>query len=521
MRAAPEGGRPAGDDPHDPHYAGSMHIATSLPLALLLWASPPGPVPGEARRAQQTPAAPVTSALVILIDDLGIMDVGAYNPATFYETPAIDALAASGLRFTSGYAASPVCSPTRYSLMTGKHPARGRATDYFSGNREGRFKPAELHDRMEPAEFTLAEALAEAGRATFFAGKWHLGPSEEYWPEAQGFDVNAGGWMRGGPYGGNQYFSPYGNSRLADGPEGEHLPDRLASETIAFLEARAETDEPFFAYLCFYSVHTPLMGPAELVAKYEQKAAGLPEGADFTRENQHWPTLQERSVRVRQNHATYAAMVESTDRAIGRVLARLEQLGLADTTAVFLTSDNGGLSTSEGSPTSNLPFRGGKGWLYEGGIREPFLARVPGRTEPGTTCDVPVQSTDLYPTVLEILELPARPEQHLDGLSFAPLLSGSQPDEQRALFWHYPHYSNQGGFPGAAIRVGRWKLLELFETGDVYLHDLDADPGERRDRQVDEPEIARDLRGKLHEWYTEVDAQFLGPKDGRVPWRPD
>ncbi|MCA8976203.1 MAG: sulfatase, partial [Planctomycetes bacterium] len=304
----------------------------------------------------------------VLADDLGFMDVRPDNPDALYDTPNLDRLAASGLRFTDGYAACPVCSPTRYSLMTGRYPTRAGLTNWFSGTREATFRPAEFGDRMALEEVTIAEALRAHGYATFFAGKWHLGPSEEFWPENQGFDVNKGGWMRGGPYGGKRYFSPYGNPRLEDGPPGEHLPDRLAGETCAFIERNRE--RPFFAYLSFYSVHTPLMGREDLVAKYEQRIAAMRQEGEreFAEEEQVYPTDQPRRVRVLQRHAVYAAMVEAMDMAVGRVLDKLDELGLADDTIVVFTSDNGGLSTSEGLPTSNLPLRGGKGWIYEGGI---------------------------------------------------------------------------------------------------------------------------------------------------------
>ncbi|MCZ6598890.1 MAG: sulfatase [Planctomycetota bacterium] len=460
-----------------------------------------------------------TNVVFLLVDDLGTMDVGAYNPDTFYETPSIDRLAATGMRFTAGYAASPVCSPTRYSIMTGRYPSRVDATDFFTGRRAGRFLPAELNNRMPLAEVTIAEALQSAGYATFFAGKWHLGPDAEHWPENQGFDVNQGGWSRGGPYGGDKYFSPYGNPRLDDGPPGEHLPDRLASETIRFMADHA--DEPFFAFLAFYSVHTPLMAPRDLVEKYAARAAEI-EGEEFGPEEQVWPVAALRRVRLVQKHATYAAMVESVDRAIGRVLRSLDELELADRTAVILMSDNGGLATSEDSPTSNLPLRGGKGWLYEGGIREPLIIRWPGVTEPGSVCDHPVISTDFYPTMLELAGLPAMPEQHLDGVSLAPLLRGTGAPERQSLFWHYPHYSNQGGFPGAAIRAGDWKLIERFEDGRVHLYDLARDPGERKDLAAEHQGRVRALRVRLHAWYEEVDAKFLRPKEGGPePWRPD
>ncbi|WP_298861217.1 sulfatase [uncultured Gimesia sp.] len=458
----------------------------------------------------------------ILVDDLGYMDVGCNNPQTFYETPHIDQLAKSGMRFTNGYAANPVCSPTRYSIMTGKYPTRVDATNFFSGKRAGKFLPAPLNDRMPLNEVTIAEALKEHGYATFFAGKWHLGPTEEFWPEKQGFDVNRGGWLRGGPYGGKRYFSPYGNPRLTDGPDGEHLPDRLASETAKFIDEHRE--QPFLAYLSFYSVHTPLMGPKALVAKYQAKAKrlGLTDQEEFADEEQVFDVKQKRKVRILQKHAVYASMVESMDRAVGKVLKQLEDSGLAENTVVMLNADNGGLSTSEGSPTSNLPLRGGKGWLYEGGIREVFLIRWPGGTKPGSTSDEPVISTDFYPTILDLAGLPARPSQHSDGVSLKPLLKGEAHLNRDALYWHYPHYSNQGGIPGGAIRMGNWKLIERFEDGSTRLYNLKEDLGEKTDLTEKHPERVASMRQKLHRWYQETDAKFLRAKpNGPEPWQPE
>jgi arylsulfatase A-like enzyme len=259
------------------------------------------------------------------------------------------------------------------------------------------------------------------------------------------------------------------------------------------------------------------------VQKYRAKAEKLAAAgeAEFADEEQAWPTDEPRRVRIVQRHATYAAMVETMDTSVGRVLAKLEDLGLTDRTAVFFMSDNGGLSTSEGSPTSNLPLRGGKGWLYEGGIREPFLVKWPHVTRPGSTCDRPVVSTDFYPTILEMAGLPPRPRQHPDGVSLVPLLKESGVPDREALFWHYPHYSNQGGFPGAAIRVGDYKLIERFEDGRVHLFNLKDDLGERNDVAAAMPERVDDMRRRLHAWYEEVDAKFLEAKQGGPePWRP-
>lgn len=444
-----------------------------------------------------------------LVDDLGYMDVGFNNPGTFYETPNLDQLASEGMKFTNAYAACPVCSPTRASILSGKYPARLQTTDYFGAEQpeailEKEMKyylsrpllPAHYLDRLPLEEVTIAEALKEAGYATFFAGKWHLGP-EGYWPEDQGFDVNAGGIERGGPYGGKRYFSPYGNPRLSDGPEGEHLPDRLASEAIKFIDAHQE--EPFLTYISFYSVHTPLMAREDLKLKYEEKAKSFP--ADS------WGEEPPRKVRLVQNHAVYAGMVEAMDQAVGRVLSHLKETGLDAKTAVFMMSDNGGLSTSEGHPTSNVPLRAGKGWLYEGGIREPMLVKWPGMTRAGGVCEVPVISTNFYPTLLEMAGLEPKPEQQLDGISMVDyLLEEGESKAGQNLFWHYPHYGNQGGTPGAAIREGQYKLIEFFEDGRLELYNLENDLSETMNLVDSLPQLAEDLQLKLHAWQKEVGA---------------
>lgn len=461
------------------------------------------------------------NVVFILVDDLGYMDIGANNPDTFYETPNIDRLAETGTRFTDGYAANPVCSPTRYSILTGRHPSRVDATNFFTGRRAGRFLPAPLINHMPLEEVTMAEAFKQHGYTTMFAGKWHLGPTPEFWPAKQGFDFNFGGHERGGPYGGKRYFSPYGNPRLVDGPDGEHLPIRLGTDTANFI--RDHKDQPFFAYLAFYSVHTPLMAPKELVQKYNDKAKrlGLDKQVAFADEEQVFPGGKPRKVRILQAHTTYAAMVESMDRAVGIVLKSLEDNGLADNTIVCLIGDNGGLSTSEGSPTSNLPLRGGKGWVYEGGIREAFIVRAPMLEGTVGTSSVPVVSTDFYPTLLELAGLPKQPKQHLDGVSLVGALKGQTKVSRDAIYWHYPHYSNQGGFPGGAIRSGDWKLVERYEDGRVHLYDLSKDIGEANDVADQHPERVKEMRDDLHQWYQQVDAKFLSAKpDGPEPWQP-
>jgi arylsulfatase A-like enzyme len=449
------------------------------------------------------PAAEKPNFVFFLVDDLGVMDIGANNPKTFYETPNVDRLAAQGMRFTSGYAACPVCSPTRASILTGKYPQRFDATDYFGAaqpekwNRPTKMLPAAYRDRLPLEEKTLAEALKKAGYATFYAGKWHLGP-EGYWPEDQGFDINKGGIERGGPYGGKKYFSPYGNPRLEDGPPGEHLPDRLAAETARFIEANR--DRPFLAYLAFYSVHTPLMARDDLRKKHEAKAKTI------THDGPAWGKERERQVRLVQDHAVYAGMVEAMDLAVGKVLAKLDELGLAERTVVIFTSDNGGLSTSEGHPTSNLPCRAGKGWLYEGGIRVPLVVRAPGLTKAGTTCDEPVLSTDYCPTILELAGVPSR-DAKIDGVSFTSLLKG-QSRRRGPMFWHYPHYGNQGGAPAAAVRDGDWKLIEWYEDGSVELFNVREDVSEKNNLAAQQPQRVRQLRDRLEAWRKDVGAKM-------------
>ncbi len=449
--------------------------------------------------------------LFILADDLGWKDLGCYG-STFYETPNLDRLAATGMRFTDAYAACPVCSPTRASILSGKYPARMATTDWFGApqpdtakNHKGtRFKPllpAPYTPELPLEEISLAEAVKAQGYHTFFAGKWHLG-HEAFHPEHQGFDVNKGGHHKGSPHPGG-YFAPYGNPKLSDGPEGEHLPERLARETNAFIDSHKEDN--FLAYLSFYSVHTPLQGREDLVEKYKKKKAALGDLEPI------WGEEGERKLRLVQEHAVYAAMVEAMDAAIGTVLDHLEATGLAENTVVVFMSDNGGLSTSEGHPTSNLPLRAGKGWLYEGGIREPMLIRAPGVTAPGSVCSEPVTSTDFYPTLLDLARLPQLPEQHVDGTSLVPLLKGEAALERDAIYWHYPHYGNQGGTPGAAIREGDWKLIEYFEDKPRELFNLARDMGETKNLIDSHPDIAQRLQDKLDRWQKDVGARFPTP----------
>jgi len=437
----------------------------------------------------------------ILMDDLGWRDVGC-NGSTFYETPNIDRLAAQGMRFTDAYAACPVCSPTRASIMAGKYPARLNITNFIPGMKAGKLKPPEHLHQLPLEEVTLGEAFKEAGYATCFVGKWHLG-GEPYWPDKQGFDTNVAGSQAGSP---RTYFSPYKMVNLPDGPAGEYLTDRLTDEAARFLAA--SKDKPFLLYLSHYAVHIPLQAKQEMIAKYTAKAAGLPEPR-FVAEGKN----QARQV---QDHPVYSGMVQSMDESVGRVMKALDDLGLADRTAVIFMSDNGGLSTAEGSPTANVPLRAGKGWLYEGGIREPMIVKWPGVTKPGSTCREPVTSTDFYPTMLEMAGLPARPQQHVDGVSIVPLLKGAASLGRKAIYWHYPHYSNQGGGPGGAVRAGDFKLIEFYEDEHVELYNLKDDIGEKNDLAARMPQEAAELRTMLHQWRQEVGARMPTPAQARI-----
>ncbi len=445
----------------------------------------------------------------ILADDLGWRDLGCYG-SDFYETPHLDRLAREGMRFTQAYAACPVCSPTRVSIMTGKYPARLATTDWFGapqpdtvhnhrGTRHKPLLPAPYEEQMPLDEVTIAEALLGENYRTFFAGKWHLG-GEGHYPEDHGFEINKGGHHRGSP---RSYFAPYQNPKLEDGPDGEYLPERLARECADFIDD--VNDDPFLLFFSFYLPHTPLRAREDLIAKYEAKARQVRhDGPEFLPEG-------EREARQVQNHAVYAAMIEAMDTAVGTVLDALDRQGLAGNTAVIFMSDNGGLSTSEGSPTSNVPLRAGKGWLYEGGVRVPMIVKWPDVVAPGSECDHPVTSTDFYPTMLEMAGLRQRPDQHCDGVSFAPLLRGESLPDNRPLFWHYPHYGNQGGSPGAAIRLGPWKLIAFFEDNRVELYNLDEDIGEQNNLASTIPEKRDELLAMLREWQRDAGARFPTP----------
>jgi arylsulfatase A-like enzyme len=456
------------------------------------------------------------------MDDMGWRGLGCCG-STFYETPHLDRLRTEGMRFTNAYAACPVCSPTRASILTGKYPATVGVTDWIDWG--GRLHPArgKLVDvpyvrHLPLEEKSLASALREAGYATWHVGKWHLG-EEPYYPEKHGFDVNVGGWAMGAPHRG--YFSPWAFPTLPDGPDGEYLTDRLTDEAVRLIET--SDGRPFFLNLWHYAVHTPVQAKAEKVAKYREKARdlGLDKVQTFS-EGEWFPCEHKKHLRVLrrlvQSDPVYAVMIESVDESVGRLLDALERTGKAQNTIMVFTSDNGGLATSEGSPTCNLPLAEGKGWMYEGGTREPLLVSWPGVVAPGSVCDVPVTSPDFYPTLLEAVGLQPLPSQLLDGVSLMPLLRGGAGLEREAIFWHYPHYGNQGGTPGSSVRAGAYKLIEFFEDGRLELYNLVDDPGEECNRSADLPEVTRRLHGLLCAWRAQVEAKIPQPNPDFVSW---
>lgn len=451
-----------------------------------------------------------------LVDDLGWADLGC-NGSQFYETPHIDKLAATGVRFTQGYAACPVCSPTRASILTGRHPVRVDITDWIPGMdasrvKDAKFKQVEDRNNLALSETTIAEVLKDkAGYSTFFAGKWHLG-DRGHWPKDQGFDINIGGNSKGSPPGG--YYAPWKNPTLDAKDKGEYLTERLTSESIGFLKKSAakQSEKPFLLYLSYYNVHTPITAYQKRVKQFEEKRSQKIEGETPVKDEHDGKS------RMRQDNAAYASMVAAVDDSVGAILNELERLGIADNTAVFFFSDNGGLCTlrNRGGPTSNLPLRSGKGWLYEGGIREPMLVRVPGLATNGQTCESPVVSMDFFPTMMELAGLSSDRSLHVDGESLLPLLHDpSREIARRDFYWHYPHYHGSAWKPGAAIRSGDMKLIEFYHDEKVELYDLSKDPGEHNDLSTKNPETAKELREKLARWQGRMKAKMPQPVSSR------
>ncbi|WP_129663917.1 sulfatase [Phytoactinopolyspora endophytica] len=456
--------------------------------------------------------------VLILADDLGWRDLGCFG-STFYETPNIDRLAESGISFVQSYAASPVCSPTRASLLTGKYPARVGVTNWIGGHAVGSLLDVPYFHCLPQQEYSLARALGDDGYQTWHVGKWHLGGGVTA-PDRHGFEVSIGGTSRGSPA---SYFSPYGIGDLEDAPDGEFLTTRLTDSAVDLISD--SNDKPFFLNFWHYAVHTPLQAPADLVEKYRRKAAGLGLDENDVEIGESMPAWHSRPDRIQrrtvQSHPTYAAMVETLDHSVGRIVEALRSVGKLDNTMIIFTSDNGGLSTAEGSPTCNAPLNEGKGWMADGGLRVPTIVSWPGQIPAGVTSDLIFSTPDFYPTVLSAAGLQARPEQHVDGLDLWPMWRG-KPGDRGPIFWHYPHYSNQGGTPGAAVRDGRWKLIRYFEDGHQELYDMDLDVSEQRDHVADQPDVVDQLSQALNDWLKNIGAQIPQPNPyaDAGPW-PD
>lgn len=523
-------------------------------VALLMLATGCGQ---QGKMAQQ---ARRPNVILFLVDDLGWMDIGCYG-SSFYETPNVDRLAREGARFTNAYAACHVCSPTRASIMSGKYPARINMTDWLPGRNDfayQRLQNVEVRQQLPAEETTLAEALKANGYATAIIGKWHLGESPSD-PTVHGFDMHIpAGWNKGWPL---SYHAPFRLSGY-DGNPDEYLTDALTNDALKYIEENR--DNPFFLYFAHYAVHDPIQGRKDLVEKYKKKLASMPEptGPPYILEGNPDSdplTLEERvtlledtayarfsqlprgtvKIKQRQDNVEFAAMVEAMDESLGRVVDKLKELGIEDNTIIIFASDNGGMAAGNfGRPskvlnpatpdvhmsTSNLPLRGAKGWLYEGGIRVPTIVKWAGIKQPGMVSDVPIISTDFYPSILEMANIAQMPEQHVDGKSFVPVLQGKNGLERDALYWHFPHYSNHGmQSPGGAIRLGNFKLIEYFENGTVQLFDLAKDLGELNDIAAENPAKAKELKERLHEWRTSVNAKMMPPNPqyvaGREPWK--
>ena len=482
------------------------------------------------------PARKLPNVVFFLVDDLGQRDVGCYG-SRFYETPAIDQLAKEGVLFDNAYSTCHVCSPSRASILTGKYPARTDLTEWLGGRPERgfeKFHSAEKLMALPDEEITLAETLKKHGYATANYGKAHLSKD----PKSYGFDEAIHGWVR-------SYFHPFSPqyAKTLPAKEGDYYTDKLTDAALDFIERNK--DRPFFVHLEHFAVHDPIQGRKDLVKKYERKLASMPrqDGPDYILEpNPDGPALSGEELRAleaddkeqthqnrrvwwvkqKQDNVEFAGMVEAMDESLGRIRAKLKELGLEDNTIVIFTADNGGMSASNqyrgiNHPratlnsrfaSSNLPLRGAKGWNYEGGIRVPLIVHWPGTTKPNTTSAAMVTGTDFYPTLLEMLGLPALPEQHVDGKSFVPALKGKSHD-RGAIYWHFPHYSNHGyQSPGGAIRLGKYKLLEYYENGTVQLFDLENDIGERNDLAKSRPDVAKKLTQMLQAWRKEVDAKM-------------
>ena len=431
--------------------------------------------PGGALQPEQP------NILLINIDDLGWTDLG-YAGSLYYETPNIDQLAGEGMIFSRAYASASNCAPSRAALFTGQYAPRTGVYTVENSDRgpsiHRKLIPTQNTEYISDDALTIADVLQQNGYQTAHVGKWHISKD----PIQNGFDVNVGGFEAGNPAGWNMggYFAPYNNPHLKEGPAGEYLNDRLTNEAIAFLES--VNDQPFFLNYAPYIVHTPIQPKAALEKKYQKK----------NNNDQH-------------HHAGYAAMVETMDHNVGRLINHLKQLGKYENTFILFTSDNGGLYPI----SKQWPLRAGKGSYFEGGIRVPMIVVWPGEVLPGSTTEQTVTNIDFFPTMLEVAGIEKPEDKVLDGVSLLPVLKGERMEE-RPLFWHFPvylqAYRQNGGTPethdphfrtrpGSVIKMGPWKLHEYFEDGRLELYHLDIDIGEQKNLVDVFPEKA----GKLHD----------------------
>jgi arylsulfatase A-like enzyme len=446
------------------------------------------------------PPAPRPNVVFILADDLGATDLACAGSG-YYRTPNLDRMAAEGVRFTDGSTCGPNCQPTRAALMSGQY---GPRTGVYTVGATSRFDtrsrplvPVPNVVTLAPGVVTIAESLKGAGYATGLFGKWHLGQDPAHHPRAQGFDeaiVSMG-----------KHFD-FETSPHVDVPPGTYLADFLTDRAVDFIGRHK--DGPFLLCLHHFAVHSPHEAKPELIAKFR----GVPPAGGH-------------------GNPTYAAMIASVDESVGRVLEALKTAGIDANTLVIFTSDNGGVGgyaaagiEGAGRVTDNAPYRGGKGMLYEGGVRVPWIARRPGTIAPGRVDATPFSSVDLYPTLLELAGAspPDRAAQPLDGVSLVPILEGTGPLPERDLFWHFPGYLGAGAgswrtTPAAAIRRGDWKLVTFFEDGRRELYDLKADPGQKRDLAAAEPERLAAMSARLEAWQKSVNAPMPTPRTGDEP----
>lgn len=448
------------------------------------------------KQENNNPSKP--NVLIVFVDDLGAMDIGSYG-ATFHETPNIDAFAKSAVRFSDAYSASPVCSPSRAALLTGKAPERVKITDWIPGTNTAKNAPLttpKILNELPLTEITLAETFKTNGYKTFFAGKWHLG-DEGFFPEQHGFDINIGGYHKGSP---KSYYSPYKNPKLENGPEGEYLTDRLTNETLAFMDEQG--DKPFFAMLSFYTVHTPLQAAKPYLPYYQQKANALPVLAETTEKERNGT-----KTRLRQDNAKYASMVRAMDVNIGRLLKGMKATGLDKNTIIVFTSDNGALSTlKRPGPASNKPFRAGKGWVYEGGIRVPMIIHAPGISQKGVVSSEPVITTDIAPTLLELAGIENHKMTTLDGVSLTPSLTLKGKTDRKAIHVYYPHYHGSKSEPSYMVREGDWKLIYFYESGDTELYNLAGDLGEQVNLVDENQKMVVRMKSDMQRWLNSVAA---------------